>query len=319
MKKRSFLIGLLIAALMLAACAAAAPQALPEDEFARGAAPGAPPMEAPAAVEEADGVVGVGQDLASSGSAQAERLVIKNASLWLLVEDPGAASENVARLADSMGGFVVSTNIFESTFGPNSIPAKQASMVIRVPAERLTEALTQIKALAVEVTSEQVSGQDVTSDYTDLQSRLRNLQAAEEQLQNIMDGATRTEDVLAVYNELVRVRGEIEVIQGQIKYYEESAAFSQVSIELVPDVAAQPVEIGGWRPVGAVKEAFELLIRSLQVLVEALIYVAICGVPLALLFGVPGWLVARGLRRRRQKTAEAAAPPAPPAEPAAEA
>jgi hypothetical protein len=305
MNKRSFLLSLLIGALLLAACAAAAPATLPEGDFARGGEPEAPPMEAPAAA--ATGVVGVGQDLASSGNAQVERLVIKNASLWLLVQDPGAASDEVARLAEGMGGFVVSTNIYESTFGPNSIPAKQASMVIRVPAERLTEALDQIKAMAVEVTSEQVSGQDVTQDYTDLQSRLRNLQAAEQQLQTIMDGATRTEDVLAVYAELVRVRGEIEVIQGQINYYEQSAAFSQVSIELVPDVAAQPVEIGGWRPVGTVKEAFEMLIRSLQVLVNVVIYVGICGVPVALLFGLPGWLVVRGLRRRRQKAAAAAA------------
>jgi hypothetical protein len=307
MKKRSFLIILLLIGLLLAACAAAAP-AQPEFAAPSDGVVGLPPAEAPGLIEEpgARQAVGGGFDSAGSG-AQVERIVIKNASLSMLVEDPGVSAEEITRLAEGMGGFVVSTNMFESTFGPNRIPAKQASMIIRVPADRLTEALTKIKAMAVEVTNESISGQDVTSEYTDLQSRLRNLEAAERQLQNIMDGATKTEDVLAVYNQLVSVRGEIEVIKGQIKYYEESAAFSQVSIDLVPDVAAQPVEIGGWRPVGVVKEAFEMLVRGLQTLVELLIYLGICGVPLGLLFGVPGWLIVRSVRRRRQAAKEAKA------------
>ena len=56
----------------------------------------------------------------------------------------------------------------------------------------------------------------MTSDYTDLQSRLRNLEDAEEQLRTIMDSAFNTEDVLTVYNRLVEVREQIEVIKGQI-------------------------------------------------------------------------------------------------------
>ena len=81
------------------------------------------------------------------------------------------------------------------------------------------------------------------------QARL-NLEEAEAQLQEIMDGAVRTEDVLNVHNQLVFVREQIEVIQGQIQYFEQSAAFSMISIELVADAAVQPLNIGGWQPAG---------------------------------------------------------------------
>jgi len=97
------------------------------------------------------------------------------------------------------------------------------NIIIRVPAERLDEALDQLIGLAVEVDSESISRQDVTQEYTDLTSRLRNLESAEAQLMTIMDGAVKTEDVLAVYNELVAVQGQIEVIKGQMQYFEQSA------------------------------------------------------------------------------------------------
>jgi hypothetical protein len=309
---KRFLPFVLLAGLLLAACGApmAAPERSEDAGFAVAPMPGAP-AEAPAAE-------GVRQAVDASNVAQADRIVIKNASLSLLVRDATAASSEISRLAERMGGFVVATNIYETTYGPSATRVKQASVSIRVPAAQLDQALASIKELAVEVQSESVSGQDVTSEYTDLQSRLRNLETAEAQLVNIMDGATRTEDVLAVYGELVRIREQIEVIRGQIKYYEESAAFSQVSIELIPDVLAQPLEIGGWRPEGVARDAVETLVRGLQALVSLLIYVGICGVPFALIVVLPAWLVVRGVRRRRAR-ARAAAQAAEAAEEEAEA
>jgi hypothetical protein len=304
---------LLLGAVLLAACGApAAMQSAPveESEFGGIAATGAP-AEAPVAD-------GARQGVDASGAAQVERLVIKNASLSLLVQDAAGSAAEIGRLAEGMGGFVVFTNVSETTYGPNATRVKQASVSIRVPAEQLDEALTRIKAMAVEVQSENVSGQDVTADYTDLQSRLKNLEVAEAQLVNIMDSATRTQDVLDVFNQLVAIREQIEVIRGQMKYYEESAAFSQISIELIPDVLAQPLEIGGWRPEGVVRDAFELLVRGLQALVSLLIYVGICGIPFALIIVLPAWLVLRGVRRRARARAEAKAEEAEAAAPGEE-
>jgi hypothetical protein len=240
-----------------------------------------------------------------SGASDVDRLVIQTAALSMVVNDPVAKAATIRQMAEGMGGYLVSSYIYKSSYG-DGLTADNASISVRVPSERLQEALEQVKADAVEVRSENISGEDVTAQYVDLESRLRNLQAAERQLTKIMDSAEKTEDVLAVYNQLVSVRGEIEMVRGQMQYYEESAAFSSITAELIPDAAAQPIEIGGWQPQGTVKAAVEALIQGLEWLAEAAIWLAICVLPVAVLIGLPVFLIVRAARRRRDGKARAA-------------
>jgi hypothetical protein len=216
-----------------------------------------------------------------------------------VVPEPSASVQEIADLANEMGGFVVSSNVFQTFFSEANVSADRASITIRVPSERLDEALDAIRSGATEIQSENISGQDVTQEFTDLQSRLRNLEAAEEQLIEIMDAATDTEQVLQVFDNLRRVREEIEVIKGRIQYLSESARLSAISVELIPDVAAQPLDIGGWKPEGTVKDAFTALIQALRFIGEAAIWSVICVVPVALILGVPLFFAARRIRRRR--------------------
>ncbi len=234
-----------------------------------------------------------------------DRLVIKNASLSLVVKNPAESVGVISQLAEAMRGFVVGSNTYQASIDELGNKIMQGYITIRVPAERLSEALTQLKGMAVTVNSENVSGEDVTAQYTDLESQLTNLEAAEAQLQKIMDGATKTEDVLNVYNQLVGIRGQIEMVKGQMKYYRESAAMSLISIDLIPDALSQPLQVAGWQPQGVVKEAFESLVRDLQGIADFLIRLAVHGGPLALLFGLPllliGRVVVNRLRRRMAK------------------
>ena len=158
--------------------------------------------------------------------------------------------------------------------------------------------------------SESVTGQDVTAEFTDLESRLRNLEATEAQLVNIMDRATKTEEVLAVFNQLTYIREQIEQVRGQMKYYSESAAMSAVTVSLIPDVLAQPIEVGGWRPQGVVKEAVEALLRAFQDLATGAIWIAIYVLPMLLVIGLPLYIAYRLIARRLRKP-RPAAPVAP--------
>jgi hypothetical protein len=148
------------------------------------------------------------------------RMVIKNASLSIVVEEPSVTMDLISSLAERLGGYVVSSNLYRvQTDSGLDIP--QASISIRVPAEYLDQALGEIKSGAGQVLSENVSGQDVTQEYTDLESRLKNLERAEEQLAEILEASFETEDVLNVYNRLVEIREQIEVIKGEMKYAED--------------------------------------------------------------------------------------------------
>jgi hypothetical protein len=236
-----------------------------------------------------------------------DRLVIQTAALSMVVTDPVAKAAAVRQMVEGMGGYVVSSYIYKSSYG-EGLTADNASISVRVPVDRLQDALDQMKADAVEVRSENITGEDVTAQYVDLESRLRNLEAAEAQLMEIMDSADETEDVLAVYNQLVATRGEIEMVRGQMQYFEESAAFSLITAELIPDAAAQPIEIGGWQPQGTVKAAVEALIRGLEWVADAAIWLVICVLPVALLIGLPVFLIVRAARRRRAKAAAKGSP-----------
>jgi len=308
MNKRNALVLVLLTSLVLSACGggASAPSAevFPQLNSAMGGA------------DVSRGAVGApAEQLASYGGGPAgpattvERMVVRNATLSLVVSDPRASVDEIAQMAQEMGGYVVTSNLYSSTFGVAAVVADQGSITIRVPVQRLDEAVSRIEEGATEVRTENVSGEDVTATYTDLASQLHNYQAAEEQLREILASATRTEDVILIFNQLTQVRGQIEMIQGQMRYYEESARLSAISVDLIPDIAEQPIQIAGWHPEGVAKDAIEDLIHGLQSLVNVLIRLGICGVPFLVIFGLPAWLVIRAIvRRRRAKKAAAEAP-----------
>ena len=233
------------------------------------------------------------------------RLVIRNADLALVVKDPKASMAEITKLAAEMGGFVVSSNLYQSYYGPNNSEVPEASSTIRVPVEKLDEALGSIKEGVVDVNYENVTGQDVTGEYVDLQSRLTAKQAAEKKLLQILDAAEKSEDVLAIYLQIQNVQTEIEILKGQIKYYEESAALSAISVRLIAEAGTQPITVGPWTPTGTAKEAVQDLIYFFQNFVEFLIRFVLYNLPALILIGIPLFLVflgGRAIFRRVKKT-----------------
>jgi hypothetical protein len=300
MEYKKLLLAISLISILLVGCASAeAPAPMYEESY-----DGEMPAVEKVVANDAGGRSSSSWDEFTDESTQIEPLVIRNANLSLVVDDPAESAEEIASMAESMGGYVVNSNIYQTTYGSSQIPTTRAYLLIRVPVERLDEALDKIVEDAIEVSERNVTGEDVTQEYTDLESRLRNLEAAEEQLREIMDSTTKTEDVLMVFNDLRQVREEIEVIKGQMNYYEDSARLSAISIDLIPDVLAQPIQIGGWRPEGTAKDALETLVKTLQFLADFGIWLVICVLPIILIFGIPGFFVIRSiLRRRRAKKA----------------
>jgi hypothetical protein len=302
--------------LILSACAIQ-PQAVASDVYGGGAPvveriyAESMPMEAPMAMP----TMGIAYEESKSFAnydasmpAQQDRLVIQNADLTIVVKDPKARMDAISAMAVRMGGFVVSSNMYE-TYAQNGEKFPEGSIVIRVLSKNLDSALIEIKDAVVEVQNENRSGQDVTDAYTDLESRLRNLESAEKQLDLIMAKAEKTEDVMMVFNQLTQIRGEIEVIKGQMQYYEQSAALSSISIRIIAEETIQPIEIGGWKPEGVARDAAQALINFMQGFVSFLIWVVIFVLPMLLIILLPLWLIFLGLRallRRGKK-------PAPPA------
>lgn len=306
MKPRTPLAILLLLSILLSACGLIGGQASSSDEgnfeeFGLSVAPEAVFLDG---ADDAAFAVGEAEARVSSLPQNAERLVIKNANISVVVDDPAKVMDELSALAESMGGFVVSSNLYQS-MSASGFEVPSASITIRVPSERLVEALEAIEAQAIRIVSQSQSGQDVTSQYTDLQSRLRNMEDAESLLREIMEAADNTENVLNAFHQLNGITEQIEVLKGQIQFFEESSALSAISVQLIASAADQPITIGGWEPVGVAKDAIQALVNALQGLVNFLIWFVLYLLPILLIVGIPLWIIVRAIQRRRTKKKKA--------------
>ena len=159
-------------------------------------------------------------------STSTDRMIIRTAYLTLVVDDVSASLTQINNLAATYGGFVVNSNISEDQ---NRL---YASISFRVDSARFSEALQALRNMAVDVKAESTSGQDVTEQYTDLTSRLRNLEASEAQLLELMKQAGTVDEILEVQRELTNTRGQIEQIKGQMQYLEQSSDLALINASL---------------------------------------------------------------------------------------
>lgn len=226
------------------------------------------------------------------------RIILRSAQLRLIVEDAATALDRITTQTEAYGGWVVSSSSSRIALASGGEVA-QASVTVRVPAERLDEALAQFKTGVVKVDSETVTGEDVTQDYVDTRSRVTNLEAAEAQLRQIMEQATDTDSVLNVYNELVRVRGDIETARGRLQYYDQASAYASVAVDLVPQAVDEPITVAGWNPDRTVQTALRTLVDVLRFVADAGITLVIVVLPVVALIGVPLWLIRRVYLRGR--------------------
>lgn len=284
-----------LVALAIAGCAAAPlnRQLLEGDKAGAVESMPAEPAEAP--MEES---VGSDAGARSGDFAAVERLIIRNANLDIVVEDTESAVDEISDLADQLGGYVIESNLSEYQEG------KRARLRLRVPEEELDGALDRIRELAVEIRSESVTGEDVTDEYVDVQSRLRHLEATEERLLTFMEEAEDTEAALEVYDRLQNIQAQIEQAKGRMEYLEQSAAMATISLNITPSELAQPIQVGRWRPQGTLRDAFESLIRVFQFLVDALIVIVVLVLPVLLIIALPVvglFFLIRGIVRRRRR------------------
>jgi hypothetical protein len=300
------LIPLLLIALALAACGGSPTAESPVFSQAEQAASGSAAAPAPPgganALESGGPLSAPAADQAQPAQQQFERLVIKTADLSLQVDSARDAEANVRAIVGKLGGYVVKV----STSGAD---AEQTSTVtFRVPAERFDEALAGVQGLAKKVLARTVSGDDVTEEFVDLSSRLKNLEATRDRMLTFLDKATTVEEALMVNQSLSQVQGEIEQIKGRQQFLRQSAALSTITVSLSPVPPPAPIVAeNGWQPLAVARDALRGLVGFGQGL-ATLAIVALVWAPVWLPLGLAGlWLRRRLLRGRAAKPAVAPA------------
>jgi hypothetical protein len=243
-----------------------------------------------------DGSGGVGGPSTGGGlplESQLDRKIVRTATLELGVEDVGAAVRQVETAATTAGGFVSQSNVFIDEPAPDgdAVEAPErtqtATVTIRVPAEAYAGVMEQLRGIAKEVTSERSEAAEVTEEYTDLQSRLRNLEATETSYLELLAKATAVEDILLVQDRLNGVRLEIEQVQGRINLLDSLTELATITVQLsVPAAGGQTDGGQNWA-----QEAWDAAWEASEDAAVALGSVAIVGGVLLLWLAIPAFVV----------------------------
>lgn len=227
-----------------------------------------------------------------------ERKIIRDADLEIEANAPDETQRKITSIAESKGGFVI-----ESTQSGSDVDVSARDVVtmnVRVPAEKFSEALAEIRGIANRVIVETVRGQDVTEEFVDIEARLKAKLALEEQFIEIMKRTSSVSDALSVQKELANVRGEIEQIEGRKRFLENQTALSTIKLRIQTPNAFSASSSGFFYQFGqAFSDGFNFALKSFLFLIRLFIGL----LPFLLFVVLPLFIVIRYFLKRtdRQK------------------
>ena len=217
------------------------------------------------------------------------RMVIKSSNLSLLVTKVDDVQKKILKKVEDLGGYMVSVQL------SNPQDVATSTIVVRVPAKTLDQALEYFRGISAKVISENLEGYDVTDEFTDLQARLDTLNKTKTKFEQIMDRASLIPDILEVQRELISLQSQIDSVKGQQLYYEKNAEMSKVTIYLSTDELSLPYAPSeSWKPQAIFKQATRSLIGMLRSIGTLVIWIVVFSV-----IWVPALLIIRLIRRKR--------------------
>ncbi len=216
----------------------------------------------------------------SNDGVVVEKKVIKNGSLRLKVENTEDSAEKIKNIAKQYKGEVANVNLYRQ--GKNGLGG---NLTVKVPVDQFESAMKAIKAVGDQVLSESISGSDVTEEYVDLQAQIRNKKAEEETFRNLLERSGKLDDVLSVTREVARVRGEIDRLEGRIKFMESQTDMSRIDVSLVEyeQVANTPIK---WKPARVAQKALHNLVLNSQKTINGVIYFIIATLPVLIIIAL---------------------------------
>jgi hypothetical protein len=217
--------------------------------------------------------------------------LIKTSTIDLSVNDLDKSVDSIKLLVTEKKGFLQSL----TDQGVNN--DRRVYLSIRVPSASFSEVLTKVKALGVKVNSLTEGSDDISEVYADVQARLKTQKALEKQLLELLNKATKVDDILAIQNQLTNVRTQIEMYESQIKNFDSQVDFSTLYITMKTSSEALNVNGESWQPVGIFKEA----LTSLVAFGKGLISVAIWAVVYSPIILVPVGIVMLASRSKSKK------------------
>jgi len=212
-----------------------------------------------------------------------DKKVIKTGTIDMRVNSVEKAISEIKIIAQTHGGDEVSSDFSKGD------TYKKGYIVIKVPINQYTETFEQIKKIAPLVTHESSQAQDITTQFVDLESRIKNKKEHEDRLRTFFDKADDVDELIQIERELARVRTEIEQMAGQLKYLKDQTQYSTIHTSLMED--SNIVVSDSWQPLQVIKDSFNTLIAKSTALLNTVIRFTITSLPFIILFIIIAWFL----------------------------
>ncbi|WP_335381800.1 DUF4349 domain-containing protein [Neobacillus drentensis] len=225
------------------------------------------------------------------------QMVIYQADLQLQVKK---FDQTVRILEDKVikyGGYISESNV--SKEGNEQV---SGSIKIRIPQKHFQAFLHDAESQAAEVMQRSITGQDVTEEYVDLESRLKSKRVVEERLITFMKSAVKTEDLLKISADLAAVQEEIETIEGKMKFLENQTSLSTINITLYENKIVVPTidkdKLNTWEKT---KKQFMKSINMLLVGLSGLVVFIFGNLPVLAILFILSFLLLYYYKKRKSR------------------
>lgn len=245
------------------------------------------------------------QDYGTTGSNTSDnhnrtvsnRMMIYNANLSLEVKDYHKIEAQIQEKVSTLGGYVLESSIYFS--GKERI---NGNLVVKVPQKSFQSFINEVESASVKVHDRHVSGNDVTEEFVDLESRLRSKRVVEERLLSFMEKAEQTEDLLKISSDLGKVQEEIEQLLGRMNYLQTNVDFSTVTLHLTENLVTvgsiQDKDLNTWVKA---KSLFMDSVNGMISLFSSMIILAIGLSPFIVPLGLIGMIIIFYVRKKRNR------------------
>jgi hypothetical protein len=247
------------------------------------------------------------EDTASILEPGVDRKIVYNGYIEAQTKNFDADYDHIIDSLKSAGGYVENAYMYGTAPEDWQDSGRTAELTVRIPSDKFDSFMEMLKGMGENLSSS-VSGQDISLQYYDTETRLRTLRARQERLIELLAQAADPEDIIEIDRELSNVQTDIDLLEGSLRDYDSLVNFSTVTISLrevneITRVTSSDDSIGT-----RIKNGFYSVLNVLADIGEGLLIVIIAGspiiVPLAAIIVLIVFLVRRSNRKHLKKQAE---------------
>ena len=172
-----------------------------------------------------------GISISEVSQSNIDKKIQKNANLSIEVKDIEKSLDKAKQIISTFNGEIISTSSGGMDFGQ-----PYANIRLRVPSEKLNDAVDELKKISSKILSENTYTNDVTEEFIDVEAKLNIMKSTEKRFKDLLNEANNVEEVLQVEKELMRIRGEIDSLEGRLGYLSQTTDTSEINLSINEEV-----------------------------------------------------------------------------------